>query len=63
MEEMNQAEVIKVTIEEFSRIQGYMQLCEKESPAYKSMKGRYVELKVILASLGVNTTEIDVIRE
>ena len=51
-------------IEEFARLQKYMVLTEdKESAAYKEMKGRYIELKIILTSSGVNLTELDIIKE
>lgn len=59
---MTEGEMLKLSIEEFSRIQGYMFLVDKESEAYKSMKVRYVELKVILTASGVNLTEIDRIK-
>ena len=39
-----------------------MVLAEKESDAYKAMYERYVELKVILTSFGVNLTELDRIK-
>lgn len=55
--------MLKITIEEFSRLQGYMLLVDKESDAFKTMKVRYVELKVILSASGVNITEIDRIKE
>ena len=35
---------------------------DKESAAYKEMKGRYIELKVILTASGVNLTELDLIK-
>lgn len=35
---------------------------DKESAAYKEMKGRNIELKVILAAFSVNLTEIDYIK-
>ena len=51
-------------IEEFARLQDYMVLTQdKESAAYKRMKGRYIELKVILQTSGVNLTELDIIKE
>lgn len=56
-------ELIKVSVEEFSRIQTYMQLVEKASIAYETMKIRYIELKVILSYLGVNTSKLDNINE
>ena len=63
MEEMNNQELIQRNVEEFSRLQGYMRLAEKNSEVYKAMKIRYIELKVILTALGVNLTELDVIKE
>lgn len=60
---MNRDEMIQRNVEEFSRLQGYMSLTEKDSAVYKSMKVRYIELKVILTSSGVNLTQLDVIKE
>lgn len=60
---MSEGEMLKLSVEEFSRLQGYMLLVDKESDAYKSMKIRYFELKVILTSSGVNLTDIDRIKE
>ena len=62
VEEMSKEELMKITVEEFSRLQDWMLLSEKDSEAYKGMKKRY-ELKVILASLNVNITGIDKIKE
>ena len=62
-EDMILEEMLKNSIEEFSRLQDYMLLVEKESEAYKRMKRRYIELKVILTSSGVNITELDMIKE
>ena len=62
-ETMNQLELIQKNIEEFSRLQSYMKLVEKDSDAYKLMKVRYVELKIILTSQGVNLVELDIIKE
>ena len=59
---MTEGEMLKLSIEEYSRLQGYMLLVDKESEAYKSMKVRYIELKVILTSSGVNLTELDRIK-
>ena len=63
VEEMSKEELMKITVEEFSRLQDWMLLSEKDSGAYKGMKKRYDELKVILASLNVNITGIDKIKE
>lgn len=60
---MAEGEMLKLSIEEFSRLQGYMLLVDKESEAYKFMKVRYTELKVILTASGVNLTELDRIKE
>lgn len=60
---MTEKEMLKVSIEEFDRIQDYMLSCEKDSEVYKKMKKRYTALKVILTASGVNLTEIDYIKE
>ncbi|MBD5493451.1 MAG: hypothetical protein HDR12_03455 [Lachnospiraceae bacterium] len=60
---MTEKEMIKVSIEEFSRLQNYMIASEKDSAGYKLMKDRYIELKVILTSFGINLTDIDKIKE
>ena len=57
------SEMLKVSIEEFSRVQEWMLLAEKESNVYKSLRIRYVELKVLLMVSGVNLTELDRIKE
>lgn len=59
---MTEKEMLKISIEEFSRIQRYMVLADKESEVYKALKERYIDLKVILTSSGVNLTEIDRIK-
>ena len=60
---MPEKEMIKVSIEEFSRLQTYMLEVEKNSNAYNTMKRRYIELKVFLQVSGVNLTELDMIKE
>lgn len=60
---MTEAEMLQKNIEEFSRIQSYMKLAEKDSEVYKAMKIRYIELKVILTSSGINLHELDIIKE
>lgn len=60
---MTEGEMLKITVEEFSRLQDYMIDCDKDSITYKKMKRRYIELKVILTAFSVNITELDVIRE
>lgn len=60
---MAEKEMLKMTIEEFSRLQDYMAESDKDSAAYKRMKRRYIELKVILTASGINLTELDFIKE
>jgi len=60
---VTEKEMLKVSIEEFSRVQEWMLLAEKESNVYKSLRIRYVELKVLLMVSGVNLTELDRIKE
>lgn len=63
LEEMNREEMVQKNVEEFSRLQRYMILSDRESEAYKAMKERYIELKVILSTSGINLTELDRIKE
>lgn len=60
---MTEKEIIQKNIEEFSRLHTYMLATEKDSNGYKLMKDRYIELKVILNSFGINLSEIDKIKE
>lgn len=60
---MTEKEMLKISVEEFSRLQDYMIDTDKESAAYKKMKRRYIELKVILTASGINLTELDMIKE
>lgn len=60
---MTEKEMIKVSIEEFSRLQNYMLASEKDSNSYKLMKDRYIELKVILTSFNIALRELDKIKE
>lgn len=50
-------------IEDFSRIQRFMLLTDKDSDAYQAMKERYIELKIILTASGINLIELDKIKE
>ena len=60
---MSEKEMMQKNVEEFGRLQKYMLLTQdKEPAAYKEMKGRYIELKVILTASGVNLTELDLIK-
>lgn len=60
---MPEKEMIKISIEEFSRLQRYMMAAEKESAVYQLMKERYIDLKAILTASGINLTELDRIKE
>ena len=61
---MSDKELMQKNVEEFARIQKFMLLIpDKESAAYKEIRGRYIELKVILTASGINLTELDVIKE
>lgn len=55
--------MLKISVEEFSRVQNYMLLSAKDSEAYKLMKQRYIELKVILTASGINLMELDRVKE
>lgn len=59
------SDIIKDSVVEFSRLQNWM-LSSKENndmATYKMMYDRYIELKVILSTVGVNLTELDKIKE
>lgn len=60
---MSEKEMLKLSVEEFDRIQDYMLSCEKNSEVYKKMRRRYITLKVILTASGINLTELDLIKE
>lgn len=61
---MSEKEMLKISVEEFSRLQRYMMMItDKEMDVYKAMKERYIDLKVILTASGINITEIDRIKE
>lgn len=60
---MTEKEMLKISVEEFSRVQDWMQLADKDSEVYISLRKRYLDLKVILTASGVNLTEIDRIKE
>ena len=60
---MSEKEMIKISVEEFSRLQRYMKLSQKDSDVYAEMKERYIELKIILTASGINLIELDKIKE
>ena len=60
---MTEIDIIKNSVEEFARIQDWMNDADKATVTYKKMKGRYIELKVILTASGISLTELDFIKE
>ncbi|MCI9491347.1 MAG: hypothetical protein HFG97_15405 [Dorea sp.] len=60
---MTDREMLQKNIEEFSRIQRYMRMADKNSELYEELKERYTELKVILTASGINVTALDKIKE
>lgn len=60
---MSDKEMMQRNVEEFARLQDYMIDSDKDSNAYKKMKRRYIELKVILTASGINLKELDVLKE
>ena len=62
---MNGAEVMKHAMDEFKDIQEYMILADGENAVmtYARLKEKYLVLKTLLNSLGVNLTDIDKIKE
>lgn len=60
---MSEKELLKISIEEFSRLQRYMLLADKDSAIYGAMKERYIELKVFLTVSGINLVELDRMKE
>jgi len=61
---MTEKEMMKISVEEFARVQKYMLLIDnKDLAVYKEIRGRYIELKVILTASGINLAELDVIKE
>ena len=62
-DKMSKEEIMKISLEEFSRIQDWMlSLEDKESVTYQSMRKRYRDLKALLTSMGMNMEELDEIK-
>ena len=62
---MNNGEIIQRGIEDFREVQDYMILAKEESATktYAKLKDKYISLKALLNSLGVNMSDIDKIKE
>ena len=58
-------EIIQRGIEDFREVQDYMILAHKENATetYAKLKEKYISLKALLNSLGVNMADIDRIKE
>ncbi len=58
-------EVIKVALDDFKKIQTYMQLAKRENAAetYAELKKEYLTIKTLLNVSGVILTDIDSIKE
>ena len=63
--DMNNGEIIQRGIEDFREVQEYMLLARKENAneTYAKLKKKYISLKALLNSLGVNMSDIDEIKE
>ena len=60
------SDIVKDSVVEFSRLQDWMIIAKKNNDleTYEQMYKRYIELKVILTTAGVNLTEqLDRIKE
>lgn len=60
---MTEKEMMQRNVEDFSRVQEWMMLADKDSEVYKAIRRRYIDLKVILIASGINLTELDRIKE
>lgn len=58
-------EVTKAALDDFKKIQTYMQLAKKENAieTYAELKKEYLTIKALLNVSGVNLTDIDMIKE
>ena len=61
----NGAEIIERAINDFQKVQDHMETAKSENAVktYECLKKDYISLKVLLTSLGVNLTAIDIIKE
>lgn len=60
----NALEVTKAAIDDFKKIQKYMELAKEENAVktYAELKEEYLSLKTLLNAAGVNLTDIDRIK-
>ena len=59
------SDIVKDSIVEFSRLQNWMLSAKasNDTNTYNMMFDRYIELKVILSTAGVNLSELDKFKE
>lgn len=59
------SDIVKDSVVEFSRLQNWMLSAKanNDTATYSMMRDRYMELKVILATAGVNIVDLDKIKE
>lgn len=59
------SDIVRDSVVDFSRLQDWMISAKKNNDieTYELMYKRYIELKVILTTAGVNLTELDKINE
>ena len=59
------SDIVKDSVVEFSRLQNWMLSAKasNDTNTYNMMFDRYIELKVILSTAGVNLSELDKIKE
>ena len=60
----NDLKIIKAAIDDFKKIQKYMELAKEENAVktYAELKEEYLSLKTLLNAAGVNLTDIDRIK-
>ena len=65
LEEVSKEEIMKNAMEDFREVQRYMILAKEENAnkLYAELKEKYIYVKALLNSLGVNITELDKIKE
>lgn len=65
LEELDNAEIMQRAMDDFREVQDFMALAKKENAieTYARLKRKYITLKALLNSLGVNMTDIDEIKE
>lgn len=59
------SDIVKDSVVEFSRLQDWMKSAKDhgDMDTYNMMHKRYIELRVILSTAGVNITELDNIKQ